>query len=215
VISPLLANIFLHYVLDEWFVKDVRPRMRGRCFLVRYADDFVIGFEQEQDAHRVMDVLPKRFNRFGLSVHPEKTKLVRFGRPSGDGKPERNGTFDFLGFTHFWSKSRRGNWVIKKKTMGKRVSRFVKAIWQWCRHKRHEPLREQHKALCVKLRGYYQYYAVRHNSRALNDVLYHVKRAWQYWLSKRSHRGIVIWDYFERYLIKKYPLPRPRIIHQI
>jgi len=215
VISPLLANIFLHYVLDEWFVKDVRPRMRGRCFLVRYADDFVIGFEQEKDAHRVMDVLPKRFNRFGLSVHPEKTKLVRFGRPSGDDKSRRNGTFDFLGFTHFWSKSRRGNWVIKKKTMGKRVSRFVKAIWQWCRHNRHGPLKEQYKALCVKLRGYYQYYAVRHNSRALNDVLYHVKRAWQYWLSKRSHRGIVIWDYFERYLIKKYPLPRPRIIHQI
>ena len=215
VISPLLANIFLHYVLDEWFVKDVQSRMQGRCFLIRYADDFVIGFEKEQDAHRVMEVLPKRFNRFGLSVHPEKTKLVRFGRPSGDDKAKCNGTFDFLGFTHFWSKSRRGNWVIKKKTMGKRVSRFVKAVWQWCRHNRHEPLKEQHKALCVKLRGHYQYYGVRHNSRALNDVLYHVKCAWQYWLSKRGHRGIVIWDYFDSFISKKYPLPWPRIIHQI
>ena len=215
VISPLLANIFLHYVLDEWFVKDVQSRMQGRCFLIRYADDFVIGFEKEQDAHRVMEVLPKRFNRFSLSVHPEKTKLVRFGRPSGDDKAKCNGTFDFLGFTHFWSKSRRGNWVIKKKTMGKRVSRFVKAVWQWCRHNRHEPLKEQHKALCVKLRGHYQYYGVRHNSRALNDVLYHVKRAWQYWLSKRGHRGIVIWDYFDSFISKKYPLPWPRIIHQI
>jgi RNA-directed DNA polymerase len=89
--------------LDEWFVKDVQSRMQGRCFLIRYADDFVIGFEKEQDAHRVMEVLPKRFNRFGLSVHPEKTKLVRFGRPSGDDKAKGNGTFDFLGFTHFWS----------------------------------------------------------------------------------------------------------------
>ncbi len=113
VISPLLANIFLHYVLDEWFVKDVQPRMQGRCFLVRYADDFIIGFETEDDARRVMEVLPKRFARFGLRIHPEKTKLVRFGRPPGGGTPKGNGTVDFLGFTYFWGKSRRGKWIIK------------------------------------------------------------------------------------------------------
>jgi group II intron reverse transcriptase/maturase len=215
VISPLLANIFLHYVLDEWFVQDVQPRMRGRCFLVRYADDFIIGFETEYDAHRMMDVLPKRLNRFGLSIHPEKTKLVRFGRPSGDGPPKRNGTVDFLGFTYFWAKSRRGKWIIKKKTMGKRVSRFVRAIWQWCNRNRHEPLEKQYKVLCIKLRGHYQYYAVTHNYRALKTVRYHVVRSWQYWLSKRSHKGIVKWDYYKKLIDKKFPLPCPRILHQI
>ena len=197
VISPLLANIFLHYVLDEWFVQDVQPRMRGRCFLVRYADDFIIGFERESDARRVMEVLPKRFARFGLRVHPDKTKLVRFGRPPGGETSKDNGTVDFLGFTYFWAKSRRGKWIIKKKTMGKRVSRFVKAIWQWCRLNRHEPLEQQHKMLCIKLRGHYQYYAVNHNSGALAEVRHHTFRSWQYWLSRRGHKGIVRWDYFE------------------
>jgi group II intron reverse transcriptase/maturase len=215
VISPLLANIYLHYVLDEWFVKDVQSRMQGRCFLVRYADDFIIGFETEQDARRVMDVLPKRFARFGLSIHPDKTKLVRFGRPPGGGTPKGHGTVDFLGFTYFWAKSRRGKWIIKKKTMGKRVSRFVKTIWQWCRFNRHEPLEQQHKMLCIKLRGHYQYYAVNHNYQALNDVHHHTRRAWQYWLSRRSSKGIVRWDNFENVISRKFPLPRPRILHQL
>jgi group II intron reverse transcriptase/maturase len=215
VISPLLANIFLHYVLDAWFVQEVQPRMRGRCFLVRYADDFIIGFETEDDARRVMDVLPKRFARFGLTVHPEKTKLVRFGRPPGGGTAKGNGTVDFLGFTYFWSKSRKGKWIIKKKTMGTRVSRFVKSIWQWCRINRHEPLEEQYKELCLKLRGHYQYYAVNHNSQALNDVWHHCRYAWHYWLSKRCSKGLVIWDNFEKVISSKFPLPRPRILHQI
>jgi len=215
VISPLLANIFLHYVLDEWFVEDVQPLMRGRCFLVRYADDFIIGFETEYDARRVMSVLPKRFARFGLSIHPDKTKLVRFGRPPGGGTSKSNGTVDFLGFTYFWAKFRRGNWIIKKKTMGKRLNRFVKSIWQWCRVNRHEPLEKQHKELCMKLRGHYQYYGVNHNYRALEDVRHHSRRAWQYWLSKRCSKGIVRWDNFEKVITRKFPLPRPRILHQL
>lgn len=215
VVSPLLANIFLHYVLDEWFVKEVQPRMYGRCFLIRYADDFVIGFETERDAHRVMDVLPKRFARFGLAIHPEKTKLVRFGRPSEDESAKSNGTFDFLGFTNFWAKSRRGYWIIKWKTMGKRVCRFAKAVWQWCQANRHLTLKEQHEVLTVKLRGHYQYYGVRHNSRALNNALQLVRCAWQYWLSRRSHTGNIRWDDFRKTIMDKYPLPRPRIIHQI
>ena len=215
VISPLLANIFLHYVLDEWFVRDVQPRMRGRCFLVRYADDFVVGFESKQDAWRFMAVMPKRFGRFGLSVHPEKTKMVRFGKPFREEAARENGTFDFLGFTHYWGKSRQGYWIIKWKTMGKRVRRFVKATWQWCRENRHLPLKEQHRALCVKLRGYYQYYGVRHNYRAMNNVLHHVKRGWRYWLSRRSHKGIVKWDDFWESIMDKFPLPWPRIIHKI
>ena len=164
VVSPMLSNIFLHYVLDEWFVRDVQPRLKGRSFLIRFADDFIIGFELEEDARRVMDVLPKRFNRFELTIHPEKTVLVEFRPPPlrktlGGGK----GTFDFLGFTHFWAKSRRGYWVIKRKTIGKRLRRFMKGIWQWCRENRHEDIQEQYQTLCSKLRGYYQYYGIRGN----------------------------------------------------
>jgi len=144
VASPILANVLLHHVLDEWFVKDVQPRMKGRCFLTRFADDFIIGFEEEADAHRVMEVLPKRFGRFSLTIHPEKTVLVEFKKPpcrerSANGK----GTFDFLGFTHYWAKTRRGYWVIKRKTVGKRLRRFMQEIWTWCRENRHEPLQEQ------------------------------------------------------------------------
>ena len=179
------------------------------------ATHLIIGFETEYDARRVMEVLAKRFNRFGLSIHPDKTKLVRFGRPPGGGTLKVNGTIDFLGFTYFWAKSRRGKWIIKKKTMGTRVSRFVKAIWQWCRLNRHEPLEQQHKMLCTKLRGHYQYYGVTHNYGALNVVNHHVRRSWQYWLSKRSHKGIVRWDCYMALISKKYLLPRPRIMHQI
>ena len=115
VISPLLANIVLHHVLDEWFVKEVKPRLKGQSFLVRFADDFIIGCELEDDARRVMEILPKRFGRFGLTIHPDKTVLESFKNPAGKLKGEvRNGTFDFVGFTHYWAKSRKGNWVIKR-----------------------------------------------------------------------------------------------------
>jgi group II intron reverse transcriptase/maturase len=216
VISPLLANIFLHYVLDDWFVKDVQPRMRGRCFMVRYADDFIIGFEHEWEARKVMDVLPKRFDRFGLAVHPEKTKLVQFRKPPAQMKKVVfNGTFDFLGFTHYWAKARGGYWVIKRKTMGKRARRFVKSVRQWCRDNRHLPLREQHRVLSVKLCGHYQYYGVRHNINALDKVLYEVRRSWRFWLSRRSHTGKVSWENFLKSIDVKLPLPRPKIIHKI
>ena len=216
VISPLLANIFLHHVLDDWFVKDVQPRMRGRCFMVRFADDFIIGFEHEWEARKVMDVLPKRFGRFGLTIHPDKTTLVQFRKPPSQLKKAKfNGTFDFLGFTHYWAKAREGYWVIKRKTMGKRACRFVKAVRQWCRENRHLPLRDQHRALSVKLRGHYQYYGVRHNSMALDKVLYEVRRSWRFWLSRRSHTGKIIWDNFLKTIDVQMPLPRPRIIHNI
>ena len=152
VISPVLSNIFLHYVLDEWFVKQVLPRMEGKCFIIRYADDFIIGSELESDAKRIMNVLPKRFNEYNLALHPDKTAVVDFRRPASKVKGKGNGTFDFLGFTFYWSKSRRGYWVIKKKTAGRRLSRFLKRQWQWCRENRHEPIKEQHRRLCSKLR---------------------------------------------------------------
>jgi RNA-directed DNA polymerase len=216
VISPMLANVFLHHVLDEWFVKDVQPRMKGRCFLTRFADDFIIGCELEADARRVMKVLPKRFNRFRLTIHPEKTVLVEFKKPPyRERSANSKGTFDFLGFTHYWAKTRRGYWVIKRKTVGKRLRRFMKEIWTWCRENRHAPLKEQFRMLGVKLRGYYQYYGIRGNFKMLEVIFEHTERAWQYWLSRRSHKGHVNWQKFEGSLRQKFALPKPRIIHNI
>jgi group II intron reverse transcriptase/maturase len=220
VISPVLANIFLHEVLDDWFVRDVLPRMRGRCFLIRYADDFIIGCELESDARRLMDVLPKRFARFNLTIHPEKTQLVAFGKPrrrtglTPDPRPKSgNGTFDFLGFTHYWGRSRRGYWVIMRRTSMKRVRRACRTLWRWCHDQMHQPLQWQYGKLCQKLQGHYQYYGIRGNYRLMERVYHHAKRAWRRWLSRRSTKGI-IWEKFER-MLEAYPLPRPRIIHQI
>jgi hypothetical protein len=154
VISPILSNIFLHHVLDEWYERDVKPRMKGQSFLLRFANDFVIGFEREDDARRVMAVLPKRFGRVGLTIHPTKTALIPFQRPRRRRRSARgNGTLDFLGFTHYWARSRRGCWVMKRHTAKKRLRRTMKAVWVWCRNNRHRPLEEQYRALCIKLRG--------------------------------------------------------------
>lgn len=215
VISPLLGNIFLHHVLDEWFVREVQPRMRGRCFLTRYADDFIIGCELESDARRILAVLPKRFAGFGLAIHPEKTRLVRFRKPSaGQETEEQLDTFDFLGFTHYWALSRRGHWVIKRQTARKRLKRTLKALWRWCRNHRHLPIKEQIRVLSAKLRGHYQYYGLRGNYRKLEQVYRHVRRAWQYWLSKRSNKSKIPWEKFAL-LLRKHPLPKPRIMHAI
>ncbi len=215
VISPVLSNIFLHWVLDRWYVRDVKPRLRGRSFLIRFADDFIWGFEREDDAKRVMAALPKRFNLFKLTIHPEKTALIRFRRPPVKQAADReNGTFDFLGFTHYWAKSRKGYWVIKRKTARKRQRRAMKSIWEWCRRHRHDKLTEQHRMLCLKLRGHYQYYGVSTNYTALSVVLWRAKRAWQYWLSRRGGKGSIRWDKFTK-LMRKFPFPAPRIYHVI
>jgi len=220
VISPLLANIYLYGVLDTWFEQQVKPHLRGEAFLIRYADDFVIAFAIESDAQRVFEVLPKRFARYGLNLHPDKTRLVPFGQPKG--KPtgkrppdgHRPGTFDLLGFTHFWKVSRKGNWVIARKTAKGRLARAVKTITQWCKTYRHLPVKDQHKALVRKLKGHFAYYGITGNGRSLAHFRHQVMRAWCTWLRRRSQRAHLSWPRFNR-LLQRYPLPPVRVVHSV
>jgi RNA-directed DNA polymerase len=218
VISPLLANIVLHSVLDEWFEVEVRPRLKGEAFLIRYADDFVIGVAREDDARRIMGVLPKRMSKYGLTVHPEKTRLVRFAPPeSDDSDTEDRGrteprTFDFLGFTHYWGRTRAGGWVIKRQTAKGRLRRALHALSEWCRANRHEPIEHQHQKLKQKLQGHYGYYGITGNYFSLQAFLEGSRRIWRRWLSRRRRGGPLSWPDFLR-LGDRYPLPRARVVH--
>ena len=217
VISPLLANIFLHEVLDVWFERDIKPRLKGQAVLIRYADDAVLGFSREEDARRVLAVLPKRFARYGLSLHPDKTRLIDFrsprgGGPRGPSEHPRKRTFDLLGFTHYWAKSRRGYWVIKQKTATDRLSRAITRIGRWCRQHRHAPVGEQHRELAQKLRGHYGYYGITGNSYGLSRFVSEVKRRWHYWLNRRSEHRDWTWARFTRYL-RANPLPPAICVH--
>ena len=211
VVSPLLSNVFLHYVLDQWFDRDVKPRMRGRAFLIRYADDFVIGFSDPQDAQRVLEVVPKRFGKYGLTVHPTKTKLVPFRPPLSrtqdrdESRGDRPGTFDLLGFTHYWARSQRGYWVVKHKTASDRFSRSLRSIDEWCRDHRHWSLKEQQQKLNEKLRGHYAYYGVTGNSGALSRLKWEVERCWRKWLDRRNRQRSMTWQTFRR-LLQRFPL---------
>jgi group II intron reverse transcriptase/maturase len=223
VISPLLSNVYLHEVLDEWFEDVVQPRLRGPASLVRFADDAVLVFAREDDARRVAEVLPKRFAKYGLKLHPEKTRLVPFRRPGSNRRHEgRPGTFDFLGFTHHWGQSRRGYPVVKRKTAKDRVTRALRAIRRWCRANRHLPIAEQHRALgrklsghdAYKLSGHDAYYGITGNAAALERFHYEVPRIWRKWLDRRSNRARMTWDRFSR-LLERYPLPRARVVHSV
>lgn len=211
-ISPVLANIFLHTVLDEWFQTQVRPRMGRNCFLVRYADDFVMGFRLKGDAERVYQVLPKRFERFGLSIHPDKSRMVQFSRPywkQGKGP----GSFAFLGFTHYWAKTLSGGWTVKRKTQGKRLSRFLSGMAEWCKANRHEPIREQHQTLSAKLRGHYQYYGLRGNFKMLEVAYEHTLAVWRRGLARRNSKDRMSWQKFAARVEEIFDLPKPRIAH--
>lgn len=215
VISPLLANVYLHEVLDTWFEKEVRPRLKGRACLIRYADDVVMAFELEQDAARVVEVLAKRLARFGLQLHPEKSRLVRFQRPQRGTNPprqERPGTFDLLGFTHYWGKARNGSWALKRKTSKDRMRRSLKRVREWCREHRHYPRPWVHEQLSLKLRGHYNYYGISGNFEALKKFQQRLAVIWWRWLNRRSQRKSVTWERFWDY-IKRNPLPRPVITH--
>ncbi len=213
VISPLLANVYLHEVLDTWFERDVKPRLKGRAFLVRYADDFVMGFWCEDDARRVMDVLPKRFGKYGLTLHPEKTRLVPFQRPrpSATRGSVEPGSFDLLGFTHYWGLSLKKRWVIKRKTAKGRLKRSIRAIHVWCKTHRHSPVKEQQQMLNRKLRGHYGYYGLTGNGRALRNFSCAVCCIWHKWLARRS-RQHASWKRFTA-LEKSFPLARPIVVH--
>jgi group II intron reverse transcriptase/maturase len=218
VISPMLSNVFLHYVLDHWFEHEVKPRLRRGAYLIRYADDFVIGFRDDRDAQRVMDVVPKRFGKYGLTVHPTKTKLVPFRPPSSTGRKDapadRPGTFDLLGFTHYWARSQRGYWIVKQKTASERFSRAVRSIDSWCRDHRHWSLREQQQKLNEKLRGHYAYYGVTGNSAALTRFRTEVAHRWRRWLSRRNRVRSMTWSVFQR-LLQRYPLIPVRTFRSI
>jgi group II intron reverse transcriptase/maturase len=219
VISPLLANIYLHEVLDRWFEQEVKPRLRGKAFIIRYADDAVLGFERVEDAQRVMAVLPKRFGKYGLALHPAKTRLLDFRKPPGrasrgDGASNKHEhrSFDMLGFTHFWGRSLKRNWIVKRKTAKGRFTRALRRVAEWCRKNRHLKVKEQHAALVRKLRGHYAYYGITGNADALNRFRQHVECVWQKWLNRRSARNHMPWARFKRLLLR-YPLPPIRIVH--
>jgi len=215
VISPLLANVYLHEVLDTWFEREVQPRLRGRAFLFRYADDFVMVFELKGDAPRVAEVLSKRLARFGLRLHPEKTRLVRFQRPARGKSPDRSqrpGTFDLLGFTHYWGKGLNGSYALKRRTSKARMRRSLRRLNEWCRLHRHYPRPWQHEQLSRKLRGYDNYYGITGNFVALVRFRRRLLWIWRQWLNRRSQRKGVTWKRFYKYL-KSNPIPRPYITH--
>jgi group II intron reverse transcriptase/maturase len=214
VISPLLANVFLHEVLDQWVAKLVRPRLKGQVKCIRYADDFVLVLEREDDARRVMTVLHKRFERFGLKLHPAKTRSLSFNSPGlGMKRAQRARSFDFLGFTLFWARSRKGRWIVKKRTAKDRFSRGLKAVKERCRRMRHHRLSEQHQVLCRMLRGHINYYGITGNSDALRSFCHEAERVWGRSLARRNKRRFA-WRRFLP-LLKRFPLPRPRPIHSV
>jgi group II intron reverse transcriptase/maturase len=219
VISPLLANIYLHEVLDRWFHEQIQTLLERPAFLLRFADDAVLCFQSEADARRVLAVLPKRFARFGLTLHPEKTRLIRFHRPStrsgSDPSPSNpgRGTFDLLGFTHYWARSRQGRWVIRRRTAKDRLRRALQRISMWCQEHRHHPVRWQHSELARKVSGHMAYYGITGNVAQLSHFVHEAGRLWHKWLCRRGRSSKMNWDRFNL-LLQRYPLPRVRIVHQ-
>jgi len=213
VLSPLLGNVYLHYVLDLWFEREVKPRLRGKATLIRYADDFLIAFERQDDALRVQAVLGKRMERFGLTLHPDKTRLLPFEKPAASDQ-KGPATFDFLGFTFYWKRTRRGRWGMACKTRSESLRRAIVSIYDWCRGHRHQPVKAQHLALCRRLQGHFNYFGVSGNSRSLLLIYEEAKRSWFKWLCRRSQRKRLDWQRFTA-MLSRHPLPRPRITVRI
>jgi group II intron reverse transcriptase/maturase len=208
-ISPLLSNIFLHYVLDEWFSEQIQPLLIGKSFIVRYADDFVLGFEKASDAKRVMEVLPKRFEKFKLELHPDKTKIIDLNSERGEG----NRSFDFLGFTHYLGKSRKGNVVLKRKTSSKKLTLSLSKVQNWIKYNRSTKLVELIPKLNRKLQGHYGYYGITFNSEGINRYFEQVKRILHKWLNRRGGKPVWNWYRFNQLIDEWLPLFKPKIYH--
>jgi len=214
-LAPVLATIVLPQVLEAWCEQEVEPRLQGRRFLIRCADAGVIGGELEADAHRIRAVLPKRFARDGGTIPPTKTALMAFRKPAGHaGAAPRHGTVDLLGLTHDWTPSRRGVWVITRRTARKRFRRMKTALWRWCRAKRHAPLQDQYPLRCLTWRGHFRYDGLQGNFRLREAVRRSAEQAWRYWLSRRSSTSAIDWAKFQQ-LLETAVLPPPSIVHNI
>jgi len=214
-LSPLLGNVYLHHVLDVWFERDVRPRLSGEGHLVRYADDAVFCFEREEDARRVLAALSRRFERYRLTLHPEKTRLLPHHRPDPTGGSGTGpATFDFLGFTHYWGRARKGHFTPRVKTRSARLRRFIVTVADWCRRHRHEPVKEQHAALTRRIAGHFNYFGVNGNVSCLRHVYRTCQVVWRKWLNRRSQRAHKSWERFAD-LLRDFPLPRPSVRVQL
>jgi group II intron reverse transcriptase/maturase len=217
-LSPMLSNIFLHYVLDLWFEKRIKRQARGVCFLVRYADDFVCMIRYQDDARQIEGALRERFTQFDLELHPEKTRVISFGRYERENakrQHRRVHTFDFLGFTHFCDRSRRGKFIVGRRTSRKKFRRKCKELNLWLKRTRNFlPVKEWWPILASKLRGHYQYYGVSGNMPSLQRFHRLALRLALKWLNRRSQRRSFSWAGFDTYL-KHYPLPKPRIVHNL
>jgi RNA-directed DNA polymerase len=209
VISPLLSNVYLHYVLDEWFSEQIQPLLKGKSFIVRYADDFCLGFSEKSDAERVMEVLPNRFAKYELTLHPEKTKMIDLNSKRG----ESGRSFDFLGFTHYLGKSRKGMMVLMRKTSSKRLTRAIVNISKYIKLHRHMKLRDLIAAVNSKLRGHYAYYGITFNYEGIVRFYGHVQRSLFMWLNRRGGKPKWIWETFSKLIYQWNPLIKPFIAH--
>lgn len=212
VLSPMLGNIYLHNALDRWFEDEVKPRLKGKSKLIRYADDFLVGFEHMEDAERVRVWLGERLGRYNLKLHPDKTRLIDFRRPKLEQEGGKGpGTFDFLGFTLYWRRNHKGpGWHLSWKTRRSRLNRAIRAINDFCRSHRHEPVKDQHAALSSRLRGHFNYFGVNDNTDCLSVLRRKAIHAWHKWLNRRSQRARKNWDRFSD-MLKDFPLPEPRV----
>jgi len=215
VISPLLANIYLHYTLDLWFEKRIKRKCQGYARLIRYADDYTACFQFASDANDFMEEMKVRLNQFHLEISPEKTKLFEFGifaQSKAKSRGERPATFDFLGFTHYCSRSRDGKYFrMKRKTISKRFTAKLVGYKEWLRANRTLPTAQILKTTAAKLRGHFAYYGVTDNSKSLNGFNYQVTQTLFKWLNRRGKRGCYTWEKFNK-LLKLHPLPKPRIM---
>jgi len=212
-ISPLLSNIFLHYVLDEWFKEQIQRLLKGDSFIIRFADDFLLGFTSKEDALRVMEVLPKRLGKFGLTLHPEKTRLIDLGEVEGEDKHPKK-TIDFLGFTHYMSKSRKGKSILKRKTSSKKLNLALKRLSDWIKFYRQKlPIAVLIGELNQKLRGHYAYYGITFNCRKLHTYYNRTKHLLHKWLNHRGGKRVWTWNKIAKLTTEWIPLVRPKIYH--